>query len=44
MSLWPFAASTPAVEPHARPSGKGITRFAEYGFGKALTGAILASL
>ena len=28
MSLWPLAASTPAVEPHARASGNGITRFA----------------
>jgi hypothetical protein len=39
-SLWPFAAFTPAVEPHERSSGSGITRFAEYGFGRSLTGAM----
>src|SRR5688572_275255 len=40
----PLAASTPAVEPHVRPSGSGITCRSAYGFGRSLTGGMFGLL
>jgi len=39
-----LAASTPAVEPHVRASGNGMTCRPECGFGRSLTGVMFGLL